>query len=196
MHRIRVYVDSSVFGGVHDDRFRDASRRFFRRVANGEFVVLISRLTTDEIDEAPEAVRAVLASLSPEEIEPVTLNEEVRTLAEEYLQAGVLGESSRDDAVHVAAATVASADLILSWNFKHIVNFNRIRGFNGVNNSKTEVFDCVEMKGRAQRRLNAEYESRKHEFPSYFAFLEAKSSESEWQRAFWERVRAGRSKDQ
>ncbi|MGA2034600.1 MAG: hypothetical protein ABSG68_20325 [Thermoguttaceae bacterium] len=133
MHRIRVYVDSSVFGGVHDDRFQEASTLFFGRVANGEFVVLISTLTTDEIDDAPEAVRAVLANLSPDAIEPVALNEEVKSLAEEYIRAGVLGEASKDDAVHVAAATVASADLILSWNFKHIVNFNRIRGYNSVN---------------------------------------------------------------
>jgi hypothetical protein len=62
--------------------------------------------------------------------------------------------------------------------------------------SKTVTFDCVEMKRRAQRRLNAEYESRKHEFPSYFAFLEAKSRESGWQKEFWERVRAARRGEQ
>jgi len=66
-------------------------------------------------------------------MEPVVLNEEVDTLTAEYIRAGVLGEASRDDATHVAAATVAGADLILSWNFRHIVNFDRICGFNSVN---------------------------------------------------------------
>ena len=61
------------------------------------------------------------------------LSQEVRDLAEEYLRAGVLGERWADDATHVAAATVAGAELIVSWNFRHIVNYNRIRGFNAVN---------------------------------------------------------------
>ena len=58
--------------------------------------------------------------------------------------------------------------------------------------ARMTTLDCVEMKRQAQRKLNAEFESRKHEFSSYFAFLEAKSRESAWQREFWERVHASR----
>jgi len=90
-------------------------------------------LTTDELEEAPAQVSGVIRGLSPGQVELVALNEEVKNLAEEYVKAGVLGESSLDDATHVAAATVAGADLILSWNFRHIVNFQRICGFNSVN---------------------------------------------------------------
>ncbi len=54
----------------------------------------------------------------------------------------------------------------------------------------TKSFDCVEMKHAAQRKLRAEYESRKGEFASYFEFLDAKADESEWQREFWAKVRA------
>lgn len=133
MHKIRVYVDTSVFGGVHDVEFADVTKRFFRQVERGEYVLLVSRLTTDELEEAPDEVSQVMRGLLPEQIEPVTLNEEVRALAEEYVNAGVLGAASIDDATHVAAATVAGADLILSWNFRHIVNFDRICGFNSVN---------------------------------------------------------------
>ncbi len=133
MHQIRVYVDTSVFGGVHDDEFAEISRRFFDRVAQGKFTVLVSQLTTDELEDAPEEVVRVIKELAREQMEAVALDEEVRELAQAYIEAGVLGEASRDDATHVAAATVAGADLILSWNFKHIVNFNRICGFNGVN---------------------------------------------------------------
>ena len=60
--------------------------------------------------------------------------------------------------------------------------------------TKTKTFDCVEMKHQAQQRLHAEYESRKGEFPSYFAFLEARATESAWQREFWARVAANRTK--
>jgi hypothetical protein len=133
VHSDRVYIDTSVFGGTQDDEFAEASRLFFRHVRNGAFVVLVSALTTDELDRSPDTVRRVLRELPPEQIEPVALSEDVKTLANEYLRAGVLGAASADDATHVAAATVAGADLIVSWNFRHIVNYSRIRGFNAVN---------------------------------------------------------------
>ena len=133
MHKIRVYLDTSVFGGVHDVEFAEVTKRFFAEVRQGTFLVLVSRLTTDELEDAPDEVSQVMKGLLAEQIEPVALNEEVRTLAEEYVKAGVLGEASIDDATHVAAATIAGADLILSWNFRHIVNFSRICGFNSVN---------------------------------------------------------------
>ena len=55
--------------------------------------------------------------------------------------------------------------------------------------TKPKTFDCVEMKQRAQEEILAEWESAKHEFSSYGAFLEAAIQESEWTRRTWERVR-------
>ncbi len=133
MHKIRVYVDTSVFGGIQDEEFATATDEFFRQVREGAFVVLVSPLTTAELENAPDRVRAVLRDLSEDQIEPILLNAEVKSLADEYVRSGVLGSASADDATHVAAATVASAELIVSWNFRHIVNYNRIRGFNAVN---------------------------------------------------------------
>ena len=133
MRRIRVYVDTSVFGGVHDKEFAEVSKRFFELVGRGRLAVLVSPLTTDELEDAPEDVARVLTELPAEQVESVTLNREVRDLAAGYVAAGVLGEASLDDATHVAAATVAGADLIVSWNFRHIVNYKRICGFNSVN---------------------------------------------------------------
>jgi len=54
--------------------------------------------------------------------------------------------------------------------------------------TKRKTFDCVEMKRRAQEELLVDWESRKHEFSSYGAFLEATVQESEWTRKTWERV--------
>ena len=133
MHRTRVYVSTSVFGGVHDDEFAEVSRRFFEQVSQGRFVVLLSRLTADELQDAPEAVLHVLTQLQPEQVERVVLTEETHELAQQYVEAGVLDKASIDDATHVAAATIAGAEVIVSWNFRHIVNFNRILGFNSVN---------------------------------------------------------------
>ncbi len=133
MPRVRVYVDTSIFGGMHDREFADASSRFFELVAKGEFLVLVSPQTTRELEGAPEPVRQVVAGLPEECTEYVDVDEEVEALADAYVAAGVLSSDSRDDAVHVAAATVAGAHLILSWNFRDLVRFDRIRMFNGVN---------------------------------------------------------------
>ena len=133
MHRIRVYVDTSVFGGTQDEEFSGPSRRFFTRVAEGRYVVLVSQITIAELDGAPEAVNDVLLSLPPTGVERVAIGQDVDDLADAYIAARALGRTSLADAMHVAAATVAGADLILSWNFRHIVRFDRIRMFNGVN---------------------------------------------------------------
>lgn len=133
MRRLRAYIDNSVFGGVYDEEFAEASKRFFQGVRRGGYLVLVSRVVLEEIGEAPQRVRRVLAELSAEALEEVPVNAEVIDLARKYVEAGVVGGKRMPDATHVAAATVARADLILSWNFKHLVNLDRIRGFNGVN---------------------------------------------------------------
>ncbi len=133
MHQIRVYADTSVFGGAQDEEFKENSLNFFNKVTNGEFIVLLSTETLRELSGSPKEVQSVMLNLPDSSIEEVPIDDEVRDLANEYIAAEVLGQASFSDALHVSAATVAGADLILSWNFRHIVNFNRIRGFNSVN---------------------------------------------------------------
>ena len=133
MRRLRVYVDTSVFGGVVDEGFAEASRRFFNRVRNGEFVVLVSRVVLDELARAPVEVRRVLDGLPDGAVVQVPVDDEASDLAAAYIAGEILGEARKADAMHVAVATVMRADLILSWNFRHIVNYDLIRKFNGVN---------------------------------------------------------------
>ena len=133
MKRFRVYVDTSVFGGTEDEEFSGPSRLFFERVRQGDFIVLTSEFVVRELMTAPPKVRAVFDELPDGSTEAVEITAEIKSLADAYVKAGALGESSRVDATHVAAATIAGADLIVSWNFKHIVNFGRIKQFNGVN---------------------------------------------------------------
>ena len=54
-------------------------------------------------------------------------------MAEQYLTENVVGKTSVDDWRHIATATIFKVDYIVSWNFKHIVNVFRIRGYNAVN---------------------------------------------------------------
>ena len=130
---LRVYADTSVFGGCFDDEFRAESVRFFDEVRSGRFVVVVSDVTLDELSLAPESVRRILADLPPARVEFVTSSEESNELKQAYLDAGVVGPASRNDAAHIALATIFGADLVVSWNFKHIVHFEKIAGYEGVN---------------------------------------------------------------
>ena len=132
---VRVYVDTSVIGGTQDEEFQEPSQRFLDQARQGKFILLVSALTLRELVEAPEAVRRALTDLPRSCIEEVAPDAERAgaQLAQAYLFAGVLGPARLDDATHVGIATAAGADLILSWNFQHIVNVARIARFNRVN---------------------------------------------------------------
>jgi len=133
MRKLRIYVDTSVFGGTEDPEFAEASRLFFEQVVSGRYLIIISRTVLEEIGRAPEQVRKLLESLPVECIEIIRDSDEIASLAKAYLEAGILGASSIADAFHVAGAASAGADVILSWNFKHIVNLDRIRKYNAIN---------------------------------------------------------------
>jgi hypothetical protein len=99
----------------------------------GEIKLLVSELLIAELDSAPQKVRTTLAELPPESIEAIEVSAEAQRLQTAYMAAEVVGSKHENDAFHVALATVARADLVVSWNFKHIVHFDKIRGFNAVN---------------------------------------------------------------
>jgi len=150
MRQIRVYTDTSVFGGVQDEEFRPASEAFFEQVLRGRYLLVISEVTLAELSGAPDNVRQRFLSLPADRIVQAPINEEVERLASAYVAAGILGPARRADALHVAAATVFGADVIVSWNFRHIVNYDRIRQFNGVNSlngyDELEVRSPLEMR--------------------------------------------------
>ena len=130
---LRVYADTSVFGGCFDDEFKAESVRFFDEVRQGQFVVVVSNVTLDELELAPDPVRGVLAGLPPGQVEIVSTSPESDGLRKAYLEAAVVGPASSNDAAHIAVATVSGADMVVSWNFKHIVHFEKIGGYEGVN---------------------------------------------------------------
>jgi len=102
-------------------------------VRKGKCVLLISEIVVAELDKAPAEVRNVLLSLPEEAVEKVALTDEILELRNEYMKAKILGPEWIDDATHVAVATVARADAIVSWNFKHIVRLDKMKAYNQVN---------------------------------------------------------------
>lgn len=133
MFRPRIYIDTSVIGDCFDEEFKEYSVQLFDEFTSGKKMLVISDVLLLELEGAPEEVRSMLNRIPRDNIEYVSLNEESITLASAYLEDGVVAESSLSDARHIAIATVARVDILLSWNYRHIVNLNRIRLLNSVN---------------------------------------------------------------
>jgi hypothetical protein len=133
MLRFRVYIDTSVIGGCFDDEFSKYSILLFNDFTSGKKIAVISNLTLRELKHAPENVRKKFDEIPKEHIEFVGLTEEAEELAQRYIEDGVISPNHILDAEHIAIATVEKVDIIVSWNFKHIVNVHKIRGFNSVN---------------------------------------------------------------
>lgn len=133
MKKLRVYIDTSVFGGCFDSEFRQGSKAFFDALFIGRATPLISDTLVAEMANAPEQVQELLERVLEHDCDRLAFSSETQDLCDAYLNGGVLSRKWLDDALHVAHATVARADVIVSWNFKHIVNPVRIRGFNDIN---------------------------------------------------------------
>ena len=129
----RIYTDTSVVGGCEDDEFAEHSIRLMDSFVRGDRVLVLSSLTVQELTGAPARVRRRLAAVPEAHIQTLQLDMEAADLAEAYLAAGVLTPKMRADAQHIAIATVGRVSVLVSWNFKHIVNLQRIHGYNSVN---------------------------------------------------------------
>jgi predicted nucleic acid-binding protein len=129
----RIYIDTSVVGGYFDEEFNTETIKFFERVINGELIILVSDLLEAELLGAPDFVKRLLSTIPEVFIERVNLSLEATQLADKYIEAKVVGKTSKADCQHIAIATINRADVLVSWNFKHIVNLDRIRGYNGIN---------------------------------------------------------------
>ena len=129
----RIYIDTSVFGGCYDKEFEAYTIPLFERINNGEFQVLLSAVTQDELECAPKNVQNLVKNLKNEFIEFLNTSDEAVDLATEYITEKVVGQTNYTDCLHIALATINRADFLISWNFKHIVNVQRIRGYNAIN---------------------------------------------------------------
>ena len=118
----RIYTDTSVIGGCLDVEFEDGSIPLFESFGSGKSIIVISSLTLAELEKAPKPVQDILRKVPSEFIEYVEFSEGANDLAEAYLNEGVITKKSRVDAQHIATATTNRVDVLVSWNFKHIVN--------------------------------------------------------------------------
>ena len=130
----KMYVDTSAIGGVFDDEsLAFGCKPFFDLVMKKKFQILVSNMTYQELSRAPGYVMALIDGLASDVRIFCTVTDEVKNLAQSYIDFGVLTEKSINDAIHVATATVYHADCIVSCNFRHMVNRTKIAQFNEVN---------------------------------------------------------------
>lgn len=133
MKRFRVYADTSVFGGCFDDEFTDESKSFFADIKAGKFVLVVSSTTLGELERVPDYVQKVLGELPPENMEIIEFSDEIARLRDAYLEARIVEPEGKADAEHIASASVADVDFVVSWNFRHIVHYEKISGYHAVN---------------------------------------------------------------
>ncbi len=132
----RIYVDTSVIGGCFDSEFAKWSKGLTEDFRLGSFKPLLSEIISAEIENAPEEVQKLYGELLALNPEILSIDDETADLADAYQERNILTPKYYDDGLHIAVATVAEADMPVSWNFRHIVRAEKIRLFNAVNLEK------------------------------------------------------------
>ncbi len=143
MKRLELYLDTSVishlFAEDTPEKMSD-TRALWMDFQKGRYELFLSPLTAHELQQCSEPKRGQMTEmLRLISFSILAETEEIRELANEYVQNGVLREKSLDDCLHIAYAVVNNCDIIVSWNFKHLVNYktiNQIRIVNAINHYK------------------------------------------------------------
>jgi predicted nucleic acid-binding protein len=131
--KLRIYIDNSVIGGYFDEEFEDATKRLFDRIKAKDFDIYYSEVNETELSLAPQYIRDIKKLIPTDCYKYLELTEDAKKLAETYVIEKALGQASMNDAYHIAIASVNRLDCLISWNFKHIVNFSKIKLFNSIN---------------------------------------------------------------
>ena len=133
MRKLKLYVDTSVWNFYFADdapEKRDVTKEFFDLVQQGRYEVFISEVVIKEINDAPEPKKAQLGGLIKDcPVVELEITEPVDELAKSYMAKGILPAKKEDDALHVAMATVAEMDALVTWNFQHLANLRKVELF-------------------------------------------------------------------
>jgi hypothetical protein len=133
VERLRIYIDTSVLGGCFDAEFAPWSNGLMRDFRAGRLVPALSDVTAAEVDSAPEAVRTLHQEMLAYAGAVLPVTQEVVALVRKYSARAILAAKFEADMRHIAVATIAGVDALVSWNFKHVVRLEKIRLFNAVN---------------------------------------------------------------
>ena len=127
---MKFYVDTSVWGGYFDKEFSQWTTSFIEQARQGKFTLVLSDITIGELQDAPERVRDLPETIPPSNIELVNITQEQLDLADKYILEGALTPKYYSDAQHISISTILKVESLVSWNFRHMVNFFRIQQYN------------------------------------------------------------------
>ncbi len=133
MKQQRIYIDTSIVGGFFDVEFEKVTKMLFQRLEKKEIIFVVSSVLRQELARAPEHIIDLLQKYEKVSFEEIEMTVEAEQLANKYIAEKVVGKTSYEDCCHIALATIHKVDVLASWNFKHIVNLDRIKGYNAVN---------------------------------------------------------------
>ena len=140
MRKLKLYIDTSVWNFFFADdapEKRDVTKEFFALVQQGRYEIFISAVVVKEINDAPEPKKDQLGELIKTcPITELEITEEADELAKSYMNRGIVPEKKEDDALHVAIATVAEMDALVTWNFQHLANLRKAELFHSVSLEK------------------------------------------------------------
>lgn len=132
MKKLKIYLDTSVISHLQHEDAPDKTAdtlRLWEEIKTGKYAMVISDVTLDEIARCPEQKRITLENyLKDVNFDLIIADDTVRELAQKFVDNNILSKKSFDDCRHIASAIVNDCDIIVSWNFKHIVNYKTIKG--------------------------------------------------------------------
>ena len=127
-----VYSTTSVFFGLFDKQFQKHTRTLFDFIEKQGIKIIHSDVLEEDLQLATQEIRSI-ANEKLLQAEYIKLDEKIKKLAEAYIKEEILTDKSINDARHIATATLSGADVMISWNFKHIANFMKIQEYNSIN---------------------------------------------------------------
>ncbi len=130
---MKLYLDTSIFGGYFEAEFKLWTEKLVQEIFDGIYTAVVADLTLAELENAPEQVRRLADKVISANAEFVSIDASCISLAGKYIKEKIITPKYQSDALHIDAATINKVDVVTSWNFKHIVNLNRIRLYNSVN---------------------------------------------------------------
>lgn len=130
---MKFYADTSVWGGYYDNEFSEWTVPFIEQARQGRFTIVLSDVTIGELQDAPENVRDLPETIPPANIELVNITQEQLNLADKYVLEDALTPKYYSDAQHISISTILKVESLVSWNFRHMVNFFRIKQYNSIN---------------------------------------------------------------
>lgn len=133
MWRQRIYLDTSVIGGCFDKEFMEWSNKFIKLIIDGSVIGVFSDLTLKELEMAPKQILNLVESIPTKNKELIELDDDSKKLAQLYIHEKACHQKHLADCQHIAIASISGVSALVSWNFKHIVNLQKIRLYNAVN---------------------------------------------------------------